>query len=106
MEIIIGLLVLGLVLFSIYRKVNKTTPIVEEIKEEVKKAEEAVTIIEAKVEETTKAVEAVVEEIKTEVAVVAKKASTRVKKTAAKAAAIEKAVAAKVAKTKTKKIKV
>jgi preprotein translocase subunit YajC len=95
MEIIIGLLILGLVLFSIYRKVNKTTPIVEEIKEEFKKAEEAVTIIEAKVEE-----------IKTEVAVVAKKASTRVKKTAVKAAAIEKAVAAKVAKPKAKKTKV
>lgn len=84
MEIIIGLLILGVVIFVIYNKKTKTTAIIEEVKEEVQKSEE-----------TVKAVE-------TAVAVVAKKTANRIKK----AAAVEKAVATKVKKLRVKKTKV
>jgi len=71
MEIILGLLILGIVLFVIVNK-KKTTPIVEEVKDELKKVEETAVVVEAKLEEVLTA------EIK--------KATARVKKTTAKVA--------------------
>jgi hypothetical protein len=82
MEIIVGLLILGVVLFAIQKKVSKTTPIVEEIKEEAAKAEEA----KVNVDDAKAAVEVV---------------KTKAKKTTAKVA--ETKVAAKVTKPRATK---
>ena len=53
MEIIVGLLILGVVLFAIQKKVSKTTPIVEEIKEEVEVKSRLITVEEEDYEPET-----------------------------------------------------
>jgi len=97
MEIIVGLLILGVVLFAIQKKVSKTTPIVEEIKEEVAKAEEIVIAKVKEVADVNKDGKVNVDDAKAATEVV----KTKVRKTTGKAVKL----AEKIAKPKATKKK-
>ena len=103
MEIIVGLLILGVVLFAIQKKVSKTTPIVEEIKEEVAKAEEVVIAKVKEVADVNKDGKVNVDDAKAVVEVVKTKAKKTTAKVAKTAKAVETKVAAKVTKPRATK---